>query len=67
MKKNPSVSHADKIAKLHGKFKTLEGIKQFTRKGEVGGWKEDITPQLEEKINEYTREKLADTDYMLSF
>jgi hypothetical protein len=35
------------------------------RKGEVGSWKQDITPQIEEKINLYTKMKLADTDYVL--
>jgi len=68
MKNNPSVSHEDEVAKLHGKSATiLEGkIEPFMRKGEVGSWKCEITPKLEKKLNLYTQKKLAGTNYMLS-
>ena len=67
MKYNPSVSHEDLAAKLRGKSApTLEGkIEPFIRKGEVGSWKCDITPILEEKLNLYTQKKLMGTNYML--
>jgi len=36
------------------------------RKGEVGSWKCDLTPELEEKLNLYTQKKLKGTNYTLS-
>jgi hypothetical protein len=67
MKNNPSVSHEDEMAKLRGKPTNLEGkIEPFMRKGEMGGWKRDVTPQLQEKLNLYAQEKLKDTGYVLS-
>ena len=67
MKNNPSVSHEDEVAKLHGKSATiLEGkIEPFMRKGEVGSWKSEVMPKLEEKLNLYTQKKLIGTNYML--
>lgn len=68
MKNNPSVSHEIEVAKLRGMQTNINGeIQPFMRKGEVGSWKQDITPQIEEKINLYTKMKLADTDYVLPF
>jgi hypothetical protein len=68
MKNNPSVSHEDEMAKLRGKETNLQGkIEPFMRKGEVGGWKQDITPQIEERLNLYTEGKLAGTDYVFKF
>lgn len=67
MKNNPSVSHEDEMAKLRGKSTNLNGkIEPFMRKGEVGGWKQDVTPQLEEKLNLYAQKKLKGTNYILS-
>jgi hypothetical protein len=55
------------VAKLLGKSPaTLEGkIEPFMRKGEVGSWKCDVTPKLEEKFNLYTQKNLTGTNYML--
>jgi hypothetical protein len=68
MKNNPSVSQEDIVAKLHGKSAaTVEGkIEPFMRKGEVGSWKCEVTPKLEEKLNLYTQKKLTGTNYMSS-
>jgi hypothetical protein len=67
MKNNRSVSHEDEMAKLRGKETNLIGkIEPFMRKGVVGGWKQDITPQIEEKLNLYTKQKLAGTDYEMN-
>jgi len=65
MKNNPSVTYEHQV---HGKSAaTLEGkIEPFMRKGEVGSWKCDITPKLEEKLNLYTQKKLTGINYMLS-
>ena len=55
------------VAKLPAKPATLEGkIEPFMRKGEVGSWKSDLTPKLEEKLNLYTQKKLTGTNYTLS-
>jgi hypothetical protein len=68
MKNNPSVSHEYEVVKLRGmKTAPLEGkIEPFMRKGEVGSWKCEITPKLEEKLNLHTQKKLAGTNYMSS-
>ena len=67
MKNNPSVSHEDEAAKMAGKRRQMEGkIQQFMRKGQVGSWKSDLTPKLEEKLNLYAQKKKTGTDYMLS-
>ncbi|KDR22997.1 estrogen sulfotransferase-like isoform X2 [Zootermopsis nevadensis] len=68
MKENRSVSHEDEMAKLRGKETNLVGkIEPFMRKGEVGGWKNDVTPQLEERLNVYTEGKLAGVGYELKY
>jgi hypothetical protein len=41
-------------------------IQPFMSKGEVGIWKCDLTPKLEEKLNLYTQKKLKGTNYTLS-
>jgi hypothetical protein len=67
MKNNPSVTYEDLVAKLPAKPTTLEGkIEPFMRKGEVGSWKCDLTPKLEEKLNLYTQKKLKGPNYTLS-
>jgi hypothetical protein len=67
MKNNPSVSYEDKLVRVLGKPTKLKGkIEPFMRKGEVGSWKCDLTPKLEEKLNHYAQKKLKGTDYILS-
>jgi hypothetical protein len=67
MKNNPAVSHEDELAKLLGMPSALKGkIEPFMRKGEVGSWKCDVTPKLDEKLNIYTQKKLTGTSYVLS-
>jgi hypothetical protein len=67
MKNNRAVSHEDEMAKLRGNENLTGKIQPFMRKGEVGGWKQDITPQLEHRLNQYTKRKLIDTDYEFNF
>ncbi|PNF29575.1 hypothetical protein B7P43_G01904 [Cryptotermes secundus] len=68
MKNNPSVSHEIEVAKLRGMQTNINGeIQPFMRKGKVGSWKQDITPETEKKLNLCTKMKLADTDYVLPF
>ncbi|KAJ9573814.1 hypothetical protein L9F63_008796, partial [Diploptera punctata] len=63
MRKNPAVSH-DEFRNI---FETKEGIKNeiqpFIRKGQVGGWKSELTPELAKKIDKWTEERLEGTDY----
>ena len=67
MKNNPSVSYEPVMAKMPARPTTLEGkIETFMRKGEVGSWKCDLKPKLEEKLNLYTQKKLKGTNYILS-
>jgi hypothetical protein len=67
MKNNPSVSHEYEVSKVTAKPTTLKGkIEPFMRKGEVGSWKCELTPELEEKLKLYAQKKLAGTDYILS-
>ena len=67
MRKNPSVSYEGAADKVPAKPTDLEGKREpFMRKGEVGSWKCDLTPKLEEKLNLYTQKKLKGTDYILS-
>jgi len=67
MKNNPSVSYEPVLARMPERPKTLEGkVEPFMRKGEVGSWKCDLTPKLEEKLNLYTQKKLKGTNYILS-
>ncbi|XP_023711627.1 luciferin sulfotransferase, partial [Cryptotermes secundus] len=56
MKNNPSVSHEIEVAKLRGMQTNINGeIQPFMRKGKVGSWKQDITPETEKKLNLCTK------------
>jgi len=67
MKNNPSVSYEPVVARMPARPTTLEGkIEPFYRKGDVGSWKCDLTPKLEEKLNLYTQKNLKGTNYILS-
>ncbi|PSN52264.1 hypothetical protein C0J52_08333 [Blattella germanica] len=64
MRKNPMINIEAEMFKIdRGK---VEGkVEPFIRKGQVGGWRSDITPQLAEKIDKWTVEKLKGTDYVV--
>lgn len=50
MKTNPSVNYEDVVTKmrqLHGS----NHDSQFMRKGKVGSWKEEITPEMNAKLD----------------
>jgi hypothetical protein len=67
MNNNPSVSYEPLVARMPARTTILEGkIEPYMRKGEVGSWKCDLTPKLEEKLNLYTQKKLKGTNYILS-
>ncbi|PSN52288.1 hypothetical protein C0J52_08321 [Blattella germanica] len=61
MKNNPMVSHEDEVRKIRGNSKD-DGAR-FMRKGQVGSWNSDLSPQMAEKINQWAREKLNAIDY----
>jgi len=64
---NPSVSYEPLVARMPARTTILEGkIEPYMRKGEVGSWKCDLKPKLEEKLNLYTQKKLKGTNYILS-
>ncbi|PSN52285.1 Sulfotransferase family cytosolic 1B member 1 [Blattella germanica] len=67
MKKNPSVTHRDELSMLRGKNIQVSEAEAFMRKGQIGGWTDDLTPQLVEKINKWSKEKVKDTDYPLPY
>lgn len=62
MKNNPSVNY-ESIVELNRKFKITDGIGCFMRSGTVGSYKADMTPDLVEKFDTWTKEKLKQTDF----
>jgi len=67
IKNNPSVSYECLVFRMPERPTKFGGkIQPFMSKGEVGIWKCDLTPKLEEKLNLYTQKKLKGTNYTLS-
>ena len=68
MKKNKAVSHEDEINAIKAKqtVKLKGEIQPFMRKGQVGGWKCDLSPEMAEKVDNWTRKNLKGTDYPLN-
>jgi hypothetical protein len=50
---------------VNEKGKLLNGMetKAFFRKGEIGGWRDTLTPLLAEEIDKTTKEKLIGSDF----
>lgn len=65
MKNNPAVTLESETA-LFDNSHLEENVQPFIRKGQVGGWKSEFTPELAEKIDKWTAEKLKGTDYVAS-
>ncbi|PSN52265.1 hypothetical protein C0J52_08332 [Blattella germanica] len=64
MKKNPMTNFESDMNPAIRSY--LEGkVEPFMRKGQVGGWKSDLTPQIAQKIDKWTEERLKNTDYVL--
>nr|CAD7398206.1 unnamed protein product [Timema poppensis] len=61
MKENPSVNYEHVITRK----RLTEDIKdlKFFRKGEAGGWKKAMSPELSARFDAWTAEKLKDSDY----
>ncbi|KAJ9573815.1 hypothetical protein L9F63_008797 [Diploptera punctata] len=62
MKKNPAVNLEEQLQKIRER-QNFEVEEKFIRKGKVGGWKDELSPEASEKIDKWTREKLRGTDY----
>jgi hypothetical protein len=39
----------------------------FIRKGEAGGWRNELSPQLAEKIDHWTKQKVIDDEKKILF
>ncbi|XP_069678912.1 luciferin sulfotransferase-like [Periplaneta americana] len=63
MKNNTSVNHDDELGKIARPTVNVE--ERFMRKGQVGNWKSELTPQQAEKIDKWTDEKIKGTGYVL--
>lgn len=53
MKNNPSVNYEDIVGnmrKMHGKVHDSK----FMRKGKVGSWKDEMTPEMIQKLDEWS-------------
>ncbi|CAN8272645.1 unnamed protein product [Cochlearia groenlandica] len=56
---NMSKLEVNQIGKLHNGIET----KLFFRKGDIGGWRDTLTPLLEEEIDKTTKERLIGSDF----
>ena len=65
MKKNPSVNYEEVIVKIR-KGQPLQKREHFIRKGQLDGWKEDLSQEACKKIDDWTREMLRGIDYPAS-
>nr|XP_029731851.1 sulfotransferase 1 family member D1-like [Aedes albopictus]XP_029731852.1 sulfotransferase 1 family member D1-like [Aedes albopictus] len=71
MKKNPSVNYDQVINKLLTFSNRLhekeEANRKFIRKGEIDGWKSDLTDESANKIDEWTRSKITSPEQLKLF
>jgi hypothetical protein len=61
MKKNPSVNLEPIMAKKNGPDFLQSTELRFIRKGEVGDWKNHMTPEMAAKFDAWTEENTEDT------
>ncbi|KAJ9573813.1 hypothetical protein L9F63_008795 [Diploptera punctata] len=63
MKNNPAVTMESEMALFDNSH--LGGkVQPFIRKGQVGGWKSEFTPELAQKIDKWTADNLKGKDYL---
>ncbi|XP_055530636.1 sulfotransferase 1 family member D1-like [Wyeomyia smithii] len=71
MRNNPSLNANEMVDMiLTGTGRAHErdhANRQFIRKGQVDGWKSDLTPELAEEIDNWTRAKVPDVKYQKLF
>lgn len=61
MKKNPAVNLQGFMDLKHGKDFYQRSGKSFIRKGEVGGWKESMSPELVKRFDDWIEENSRGT------
>jgi estrone sulfotransferase len=66
MKKNPSVNLEPIIAKKDGSDYLQSTELRFIRKGEVGDWKNHMTPEMAERFDAWTEENTRGTGLNLN-
>ncbi|XP_069681095.1 luciferin sulfotransferase-like [Periplaneta americana] len=64
MKNNPAVVNQEDL-NLRKHKDVIGDVQPMVRKGKVGGWKEEISPYLAQKITRWTEEKLKDSGYQI--
>ena len=63
------VNHEDEIVNLRAKIRAKNPLaegEKFMRKGQVGGWKVELSPKAQQKIDNWTAEKISGTDYPIT-
>ncbi|KAJ4450639.1 hypothetical protein ANN_02068 [Periplaneta americana] len=64
MKSNPAVVNQEDL-NLRKHKDVIGDVQPMVRKGKVGGWKEEISAYLAQKITGWTEEKLKDSGYQV--
>ena len=64
MKNNRAVT-MESETRLFDNSHLVGKVEPFIRKGQVGSWKNEFTPEMAEKIDKWTADKLKGTGYTL--
>lgn len=64
MKNNPAVNY-EEVIEINRKYKFIETEGNFMRSGQVGEWKQKMTPEWVEKFDKWSQAKLEGTGLTL--
>lgn len=64
MKNNPAVNYED-VIEINRKYKLIQTEGNFMRSGQVGEWKQKMTPEWVEKFDKWSKNKLQGTELTL--